>query len=211
MAAPSIAERIKAARSAPRDFRDVDIVLDQAVAEQVTALEEQIGAKESEVADLETEKERIRPDLRMSDPRLAKIDKQIEGIEEAIGKLEEQRDDLRRGTLVRLRFDKLEGEQWAAIAAKHPARLDSSIDRLSGYNYHATAREAAPICGYALGDGDAKESLSAEDWKGLYEVMSGREIENIAASLWEMNDWAPRRRIDAARKVSADGSGSKSS
>lgn len=207
----SIKERLKAAADAPREHRDVDVVLDQAIAKDVAAIDEQIDAKEQTISEHEAEKERIRPDLRMSDPRLRDIDKQIVAVQEEIGKLEQQRDELRKGTLVRLRFEKMNGDQWAAITAKHPAGLDSTIDRLSGYDYHATAVEAAPLCGYALGDGDAREDLEAEDWAALFRLISGRESEWIASALWEMNDFGPRRRVDDAKKASADGSGSTSS
>lgn len=210
-AAPSIAERIKAARGASKDYRDVDVVIDQDVADQVEDLDRQIQTKETEVTALEEEKERLRTEMRFSDPRGREIDERIVPIQEEIGTLEEQRDAIRAGTLLRLRFDKMPGEEWAAIASRHPGRLDSSIDRLSGYNYHAAAVEAAPLCGYALGDDDAREPLTAEDWAGLFEILSGRELEAIATSLWEMNDWGPRRKINAAKKASTDASGSRSS
>jgi hypothetical protein len=187
----SLTGRIQAARKAKKDYRDVDVVLDQEIREQVEQLDEQIEELEGRIAGLDDEKTALGPELRFSDPRPAKIDQQIEEIREQIIPFEDKRDGLQQGALVTLRFDKMDGEQWAALAARHPARIDVTIDRLSGYDYHATARDAAPLCGYALGDDESREDLSKEDWDGLWPIISGREAENIATSLWELNDWSP--------------------
>jgi DNA repair exonuclease SbcCD ATPase subunit len=211
MAAPSIAARIKKARTAKPDYRDVDVVIDRDVAEQIEELDKQIGDEQTAITTLEEEKERLTPDLRNDDPRPRKLDEQIAEHQAKADELEVKRSLLQAGTLLTLRFEKMKGEAWAAIAAKHPARLDSTIDRLSGYNYHATAREAAPVSGYALGKNETREDLKPDDWVGLFEIMSGREMENLAASLWELNDFGPRKRVDAARKAFTGGSGSKSS
>lgn len=200
MAAPSISDRIKAGRGTKPDYRVVDVVLDGHVSAKVSELEDLIEGKETEISDLEQEKERLHPQLPTRPKREKELDEQIAKIQENVGALEEERDGLRKGTIVTLHFDKLEGGQWADIAARHPARVDVVIDRLSGYNYHATARDAAPLCGYALGEDDARVDLSPEDWQGLWPILSGREMENIANSLWELNDWSPRRKIDAAKK-----------
>lgn len=212
-AAPSVRDRLKAARGARREHRDVDFVLDQTVQEDVERLEQQIDEHEAEITELEAEKARIEPDLRFSDPRPAEIDGKIAEHRKAADDLEQQRDEMRAGSLLRLRFEKLDGEVWAGITAAHPPRVDSTIDQLSGYNYHASAKAAAPLNGRVVGDDGepTDETLEAEDWRNLFAVASGREMEWLASSLWELNDFGPRRRIDQARKASAGGSGSKSS
>jgi hypothetical protein len=200
MAAPSISDRIKAGRGKTPEFRDVDVILDGHVSAQITKLEDEIEVYDQKVAALEEEKQRLHPQLPTRPVREKELDEEIAGLQERSSTLEEQRDELRKGTVVTLRFDKMPGEQWAALAARHPARIDVTIDRLSGYDYQATARDAAPLCGYALGEDESREDLSKEDWDGLWPILSGREAENIATSLWELNDWSPRRKIEAAKK-----------
>lgn len=211
MAAPSIATRIKRARAAKPDYRDVDVVIDRDVADKIDDLQEQIATHETAISAIAEEAARLKPDLRNDDPRTRQWDADRKQHEDEIDRLEAERSALQAGTLLTLRFEKMPGEEWAAIAAKHPARLDSTIDRLSGYNYHATAREAAPASGYALGKDEKREDLKPEDWAGLFDIMSGREMENLASSLWELNDFGPRKRVDAARKAFTGGSGSRSS
>lgn len=209
--AASTSERIKRARAAEEEFRDVDVTLDADVRVQVTELDDRIGSSEAEIAALEDEKERITPDLRLGDPRVAEIDTRIGEIRAAVGALEEERDALQQHTLVTLRFRRMDGGEWAEIAGRHPARINVTIDRISNYNYHDVAREAAPRSGAVLHPDGSLEELTAEDWAGLFEVITGREFEWIAESLWDLNDFGARRRVDAARKVSTDGSGSRSS
>jgi preprotein translocase subunit SecD len=210
VAAPSISDRLKAGAKKKPEFRDVDVVLDEHVRTQVEALDDQISVIETQVAGLEEEKKRLHPQLPTRPVREKEIDEEIVAQQEKITPLEEQRDALRHETLVTLRFDKLPGERWAEITAHHPARVDVALDRMSGYNYHAASRAAAPLSGVALeplaeGQKDddpdrARITLSPEDWDLLFEQISGREMQNLAESLWELNDWSARRRIDAARK-----------
>lgn len=214
MAGLSIKERIAAQTEAPRDSRDVDVTLDASIRAEVEALEEKIEALENEIEDLEEELEDLRKDPRLSDARPREIEARIEEIRASLDTLEQQRADLQKGSLVTIRFLKMDGADWAEIGSRHPARLDVSIDRLSGYNYHETAREAAPRSGYEVrkdGEEETLEPISPEDWAALFQVLSGREIEWISSTLWDLNDFGPRKKVDAARKALSDGSASRSS
>lgn len=204
MAALSISERIAASSGQKPEYKLVDVVLDGAIAAQVSEIEDRIAGLETEISEHEQEKARIAPERKFSDPRPKALDEKITAIQEQIAAAEAEADALREGTVVTLRFDRLPGNQWAEIAARHPARLDVVVDRISGYNYQATAREAAPLCGYVVGKDDAgedtREDLTPEDWVKLWPILSGRETEQIQNSLWELNDWNPRKKIERAKK-----------
>lgn len=221
MASPSIGDLLSAAQAAPPEHRDVSVVLDRAVAEQVDALNARIVQLETEhdekAEGFEAEREEVLRDQRFSDPRPAEIDARatetLEALQEQIRNLAEERDALVEGTLVTLRFTKLPGQAWSGITSHHPMRVNVTIDRLAQYNYHEAAKEAAayvdPDTGTRYGvrvtrddDGnEALETLEAEQWATLLELLSGGEFERIAQALFDMNDWGPRQRAQSRKKA----------
>lgn len=220
MASPSIGDLLSAATTAPPEHRDVTVVLDRAVAEQVDALSARIAQLEAEQDEktdaFEAEREEVRADQRFSDPRLGEIDAREEAelgeIAAKIRTLVDERDALVEGTLVRLRFTKLPGQAWSEIASHHPARVNVTIDRIALYNYHEVAKEAAAFVdddGTRYGvrvieddeGNEALETLEADQWATLLELLSGGEFERVAQALFGMNDWDPRQRANARKKA----------
>jgi hypothetical protein len=228
-------EALTAQREAKRDHRDVDVVLDGAVAEKVRAIDERIDALELEREELylevETERAAIEADKRLGDPRPAELDAREQAemarIGEAIEKLEAEREAATEGTLWTFRFEKLPGPDWAGITVRNPARIDVGIDRRWGYNYHEVAKAAAAwrdAKGYAYGavlhraepaEGDreavpeSREELTPEQWADLWDTLSGHEFERIASNIWELNEYGPQQRVEAAGKAFRVGTGSK--
>lgn len=219
----SLDDLIAGARTAKRQHRDVDVTLDQAVAVQVEALDAQLEALEQDriaVTDLADEDaaEAAR-DARLGDPRSKKIDADREKahaeIDGKIAALTSEREALTEGTLLTFRFTQLPGQAWAELGARHPARVDVTIDRVYGYNYHEVAKAAAIYrdeqgrpYSHLVHPADDKAAepeivpVTAEQWAGIFEVISGHEFERIASALWDLNDYSPQQRIAAAGKAS---------
>jgi hypothetical protein len=232
--ARTLDELISGARSAPRQHRDVQITLDLAVAAQVEALEARIGdleqqeAATTEAADRQLED--VKLDARLGDPRGDEVrvarDARIAELVQQIETLTAERDALTEGTLLTFRFEALPGQAWAEIAARNPGRADVMIDIVYGYNYHETAKaaaryrdagEAGHVYAHLVVDADDEaaeptlEPVTAEQWDGIFDVISGHEFERIASRIWELNDYGPQQRIVAAGKASRAGSVNRSS
>lgn len=227
----SLDDLIAGARTAKRAHADVDVALDQAVAGQVEALDLSIEELEQETVAVATrfdgELAETHRDSRLGDPRPTELtgerDRLLTEIREKIDALLTEREALTDGTLVTFRFTQLPGQAWAEISARHPARVDVTIDRVYGYNYHEVAKAAAAFHddqghGYSErilpADGDAEpgsEPVTFEQWAGIFEVISGHEFERIASALWGLNDYGPQQRIAHAGKASRAGSVNKSS
>jgi hypothetical protein len=225
----SLDDLIAGARSAKRAHRDVDVTLDQAIAEQLEAIDARILATEQQQIDVSTQADlelaEATRDARMSSPRTGEIeaarDAKIGELTEQLEQLEQERAALADGTLITIRFTQLPGQVWAEIGARNPARPDVLIDQIYHYNYHDAAKQAAAYRdpedaggrAYAElvvpAEGDAEptlEPISPEQWVGIFEVISGHEFERIASAIWDLNDYGPQQRIAAAGKASRVGS-----
>jgi hypothetical protein len=174
----SFDDLIARAKAAPRPFRDVDVNLDSTVS--------------ARIAELEAELESI-TDPRLGDARPAALHEQIDALRA------ESAD-----ALVTLRLTQLPGQDWSELTARSPMRVDVSIDRTYGYNYHEVCKAAAEKAGARV-DRDTVEPLTAEQWAGLWQVLSGHEFERICSVIWELNEWEPQQRIDSAKKASRAG------
>lgn len=228
----SLNDLIAGARNAKRAHRDVDITLNQAVAEQLEALDgrilkleqEQITVSQAAAAELDD----ATVNARLADPRKAQIeetrDKRIAELTAGIEQATAERDGIADGTLITIRFTQLPGQAWAEITARNPERPDVLIDRLYHYNYHEAAKQAAVYRDPAEAggrvyaelvtpaDGDAEpalEPITGEQWAGIFEVISGHEFERIASAIWDLNDYGPEQRIAAAGKASRASSASR--
>jgi hypothetical protein len=219
MASPSISDLLGRAKAAPPEHRDVSVVLERAVAEQLDALNRRIGELEQQhddaAAGFDAERADLDRDIRMADPRPAELAGRekdtLDGLRTQITELEQERDALLDGVVLTLRFTKLPGQAWSEITSRNPARIDVSIDRIYGYNYHETAKQAAPYVDdegrhygqrvTAADDGsEVLEDIEPEHWADLFTLLAGGEFERIATLLFEMNDWGPRQRAAAAKK-----------
>ncbi|MDR6907468.1 hypothetical protein J2X63_003176 [Agromyces sp. 3263] len=111
------------------------------------------------------------------------------------------------GALYELVFERADGDVWAECVSRHPARLDSLIDKRYGYNFNAVVLEMAPRTG-ALADGTA---IPAEAWADLIPSLAGAEISAVTDAIWALNEWNPAQEIEKAKKASKVGSRRKSS
>lgn len=221
----SLDDLIAGARSAKRAHRDVDVTLDQAIAEQLEALDVRIIALEEQQIEIARQADEdlaeAGRDARLASTSTSEIEAARDGkIAELTTQLEAlaaERDALTDGTLITIRFTQLPGQAWAEFGARNPARQGVLIDQLYHYNYHEAAKDAAvyrdpeEAGGRAYsalvvhGEGETEptlEPISDEQWAGILEVISGHEFEKIASALWELNDYGPRQRIAAAGKAS---------
>jgi hypothetical protein len=111
------------------------------------------------------------------------------------------------GTLYELVFERADGDVWAECVSRHPARLDSLIDKRYGYNFNAVVLEIAPKTG-RLADG---EEIPDEAWADLVPALSGAEIARVTDAIWALNEWNPAQEIEKAKKALVAGSKKKSS
>jgi hypothetical protein len=114
--------------------------------------------------------------------------------------------------LVRLKFTELPAERWADICAHSPVRPEVLYDEQYGYNIHSACRMAAPLCGVRVVAGEdvplemrrdpSTGRVVGSEWDDLFDVISGHEFGLIADAIWELNEWGPQQRLEAAKKAS---------
>lgn len=179
----TFSERLASARE-QRPTKDVQILFGDAARER-EALEEQLKTADR--------------DGRLGAPSEAdQIQQQIDALDEAsINSLE------------RLRFTRLNGRDWAELAAKNPARGDVAVDLHYGYNFAAVCEAAAkfkdPKTGrvYAhLLEGDEPVALTDEEWDGLFAEAAGSQVGLIYDAIWELNEFDPAKRVQELVKAS---------
>jgi hypothetical protein len=107
--------------------------------------------------------------------------------------------------LVTLRFTELKGMEWAEVTARSAARRDATIDRRYGYNVHGAAALAAPKSGKRV-EGDELVPLSEDEWRDLFEVLSGPDFAAIADAMFVLHEQGPAERLESAKKALTVGS-----
>jgi hypothetical protein len=186
----NFSEQLAAAKAAPRDYRDVQVILDAGLSTKREQLKADLAAARAHAA---------------SDPRLGVVD-------EASASIQTQLDDLvaaSAASLVTLRFVRMDSATWSDITDRCPARVDAPIDRQYGYNMNAACRLAAPLSGVRL-DGDELVPLVVEkatadtpavnEWADLFETISGHELIMIIEAIYELNMYEPARRVEQLKK-----------
>lgn len=219
----SFAEALNKEKAARRQHADVNVVLDSAVSDRLDAIDQriretraEIGALDDAEEDLDAELEEVKPDLRLGDvrpkeieARRAELDAKRAQLVERIGKLEEDRREAADGTVWTFRFVQLSGPEWSEITIRNPPRPDVAIDLRYGYNYHQSARQAAARNGAVVRKETAEDGTETEtleqlepgQWTDLWATLSGRDFERIAATVWDLNEYGPQRRLEAASKA----------
>lgn len=104
------------------------------------------------------------------------------------------------GELVTLKFTELPGKQWAEITIRNPAREDVPVDIIKGYNVHAVTQLGAVKSGVLVGD-DAEQELSEDQWRGIFDALSGADFQTVIDTVWSLNEWAPTERVENAKKA----------
>tara|TARA_R110002124_G_scaffold5003_5_gene31472 strand:+ start:1832 stop:2260 length:429 start_codon:yes stop_codon:yes gene_type:complete len=109
-----------------------------------------------------------------------------------------------------LKFQELDGLDWANVIALNPLRPGVNIDRQFGYDYDGAAMTAAPLSGVRV-TADGTEALSSEQWKKLFKTLAGHDFTKVANAVWALNEINPMRRLAKAKKALADVSAKSSS
>lgn len=114
--------------------------------------------------------------------------------------------------LVTLKFRELPSTVWTAITAKHPPRLDVLIDMNYGYDWHASADEAARVSVVRVDGGEdvpfefveaAVDAPGVDDWGDLASVLSSSDLTQVRNLVWELNEYRPALRTEKAKKALA--------
>jgi hypothetical protein len=179
-------ERLAAARD-KRPTKDVDIILDA----DLSAREAELVARIDQLkADGEDQRMGVVPESERLTEELAALNAET------------------HADLVTLRFTRLNGNDWAYLTAKSPARLDVAVDVHYGYNFAAVCEAAAkfkdPKTGRAFGhvlDGDELVELTDGEWDDLFAETAGNGVSRIYTTIWELNEYDPSARVQELVKA----------
>jgi len=178
----SFKDRLAAARAA-RPYRDVTVVLDGEVTDELEVL-------------------RVKLETAGTDSRLgAKSDAEI--IQDSIDALTASASDT-----VTVRLTRLPGRDWSVLTSKCPPRVGVPIDANYGYDYDAVCEAAARYrnpsgvaFGHRLEDGEPVE-ITDDEWADLFDVLPGSEIAKIRDAVWVLNEYEPTQRLNELVKAS---------
>jgi hypothetical protein len=98
------------------------------------------------------------------------------------------------------RFRRMDGTEYARETFNHPPDPTVPFDRLYGYNVNSLAVAVAPRCAVRL-DGDTEVTLSREQWDDLFAVLDGGATQEIASTIYSLNEYASAKGVQAARKA----------
>jgi len=104
------------------------------------------------------------------------------------------------GKRYKLKFTKMLGTEYAAETLLHPPNIETSFGREYGYDIHSLSRAVAPRCGVLL-DGKVEETLTPEEWADLFLALDGGAHEQIANTIFQLNEYSSAKAVAAARKV----------
>lgn len=114
--------------------------------------------------------------------------------------------------LVTLKARELPSTEWTAITAKHPPRMDVLIDMNYGYDWHASADEAARVSVVRVEDGAdvpfefieaTKDVEGVDEWADLVSTLSSPDLTQVRNLVWELNEFRPAVRTEKAKKALA--------
>jgi hypothetical protein len=183
---PSFEELLAARRNAKPKTVKVPVLLDVYASEEIAALEAELEAAEN-----------------AEDQRL--------GVPDVTDEIRERLDAAKAASadaVIELEFERLPGDMWTDLTARHPARADSVIDLTYGYNLDAVVKAAAKAerGGHSFAwrlDAGKPAALTAEQWDELFGVLSGHDVSAIRDAVWSINEWEPTQRLAAAKKALA--------
>ena len=155
-------------------------------------------------AELVAEKQRLEAIIEAgdSDPRLGSVSP-VDEAQKALDELEASAGD----ALITLRFTQLPGEEWASLTSKLPPRPGVAIDESIGYNYDKATISAAKFqdaSGRAYGvrlEGDVEEVVTPDEWVALFDALSGYEVTQIRNAVWGLNEYLPKKQVEAMGKL----------
>lgn len=188
-------EKLERAKAAPRPFQVVTVSLDADLASRRTELLEKIKAAEKPA----------------KDPRLSKKSP-VDDLRRELAELDLADADSRQ----EIRIERAPGAEWAALAPRYEARLDSGFDRGVGYNLHglveiegrrwATYREGdewLPFEYRAAVKGNGRVTPEFNEWREMCASLSGDDMQLLIDAFFELNVWEPQLRRERLGKVPA--------
>lgn len=101
-------------------------------------------------------------------------------------------EDSMRDELVTLRFRAMSSDRWNGIIALRPPREGVAIDARKGYNIVSVTKDAAEVSGWVV-NGDATESVAADEWADLWENLPGGDFDRVWGAVTRLNEsdgWA---------------------
>lgn len=180
----SFAEKLAAAKAAPRPTADVRVLL----ASDLVAERDRLQA----VIDSPVVDERFGA-ATPQDEAAAALEKLIETAGEAV---------------VTLRFTQLRGTDWAELTSKCPPRPGVPVDERYAYNFDMVTLAAARFVdkdgrhyGHRVEDGELVE-LAPEDWADLIDdALNPHDLRNVRNTVWGLNEYLPQMQLEAMGKA----------
>jgi|GEM_PF-3408531 hypothetical protein len=117
----------------------------------------------------------------MAPPATAAVQAEIDALEDSM-----------REDLVTLRFRALSFDRWNGIIALRPPREGVAVDARKGYDIVGVTKAAAEASGWVV-NGEATESIPADEWADLWENLSGGDFDRIWGVVTRLNEtdgWA---------------------
>jgi hypothetical protein len=189
----SFDERLATAKVRPKQYQDVEVLLD---------------------SDLSYKREALRLALDQAKAQ-GQIDQRLSAVDNTTAELQEQLDDLVResaDSIITLRFYRLPGDVWADIVARCPARLGAPMDEHYGYNMQQAAKLAAPVNGVRIDGSEliplrfepaTADTLAVNQWVDIFATIAGSEAARIESAIWELNVYDPDSRMGQLKKALA--------
>lgn len=186
----TFAEKLAAGKAASRPTADVTVLLDADLVAERDRLQAVIGTAKA-----------------AKDPAKLAARKELEDLLEHAG-----------DSLVTLRFTQLPGHEWSSITSKCPPRPFVPVDTEYGYNFDDATIAAARFVdgsgsayGARLEDGKevalvvepktADNANPTDEWADLLSILSGHEVRNIRNTVWGLNEYLPKLRIEQMGKA----------
>ena len=187
-------QKLAASKGKPRNYVDVDVILDPDLSSAQAALQAQLDAAiEADEADQR---------LTAENPVIAELTAALDAF------LLEAAD-----SMATIRVFACAGDDWSDIESRSPARLDAPGDVKFGYNTLKATREALPKSGSGWLIGGEVVPLTvteatdttpaADEWADLLTQISGTEVATLESAVWELNFARPQVTIAEIKKALA--------
>ena len=188
----TFAEKVAAAKAAPRPHKDVTVSLDTGGSEErerLIAERDELVLQRATVQkkDQRLSQKVVTPEI---DARVGEIDNELAAIEAR-----------QREALITLRFYKVPGDEWAELTANHPRRRNAIVDAKYGYDMHAVCRASAIKYGRTM-DGETEEVRTEIEWAELWPLLGGAEHAQVCDTIYYLNEWEPADRVERLKNSS---------
>lgn len=194
----TFSEKLAAAKTAERPFKDVQVTLDQTLS----------AKRDDLIQEIRTAR------LPAADARLTKK-ADTSALEKELADLEASEQD----SMVTLRVVQAPGQEFSGLTAKYPFRADAPLDRAYGFNIHGlVAAEGHRWTTYREGDKYRPFKVveatidrpGVNEWADLCKVLPHDDYRQIVDAAFELNIWEPQQRRERLGKAASSTSESSS-